>query len=50
MLCNPLEVCKLRIAAMCTLIVVYAKPSFAKNATNRRRVDSVVGTAGNLFC
>ena len=48
MLCNPLEVSKLRIAAMYTLIVVYAKPCFAKNATNRRRVDSIVGTVGNL--
>ena len=49
-MCNPLEVCKLCIAALYTLMVVYAKLSFAKNATNRRRVDSVVGTAGNLVC
>ena len=42
--------CKLSIAAMYTLIVVHAKPSFTKNVTNRRRVDSVVGTAGNIDC
>lgn len=45
-----LRICRtvLCISTMYTLIIMYAIPSFDKNATKRNRVDSVAGTADNL--